>query len=242
MPTPTPTSLRPATETLAFHIEEVVGRTLMLLWFLFILQVQFGKLVGILAAHSEGHVVALEFTKTVLMLLFSGLAVALTVARRPARGVAQGLEPRISALLGSFLVVSIPLLPSADVGPIWSVVAIVLMIAGLLSSLWCLAWLGRSYSVMATARKLVVEGPYTIVRHPLYACEMLTIIGVIVAALSVWSVLIGLVTCFFLYRRILNEEKILAAAFPEYENYARQVPRIVPKFHRLVAVPVPPHA
>ncbi len=225
-----PTSTKPVTETMAFHIEEVAGRTLMMLWFIFASWGQVNNILAILTSSAAGYMVVLEFTKALLMVIFGGLAVVLTILRRPAQGVARGIEPRVSAFLGSFLVIGIPLLPTHDVGPFWSAVAMVIMVAGTLLSLWCLAWLGRSYSIMATARKLVVLGPYSVVRHPLYACEMLAVVGIIIATFSVWSVLIGLLTCFFLYRRMLHEERVLAEAFPEYKEYARVVPRIVPNF------------
>jgi len=229
MPIPT----KPVTETMAFHVEEVAGRTLMMLWFIFASWGQVNNILSILASGAAGYMVVLELSKALLMVIFGGLAVVLTILRRPAYGVARGIEPRVSAFLGSFLVIGIPLLPAHDVGPFWSAVAMVVMVAGTLLSLWCLAWLGRSYSIMATARKLVVAGPYAVVRHPLYACEMLAVLGIIIATFSVWSVLIGLVTCFFLYRRMLHEERVLTDAFPEYADYARLVPRIVPNFGRL---------
>jgi protein-S-isoprenylcysteine O-methyltransferase Ste14 len=31
------------------------------------------------------------------------------------------------------------------------------------------------------------------------------------------------------FRRLLNEEKVLRAAFPEYERYSARVPRLIPR-------------
>ena len=48
----------------------------------------------------------------------------------------------------------------------------------------CLSWLGRSYSITASARKLVTSGPDSILRHPLYACEILLMTGLMIVNLS----------------------------------------------------------
>lgn len=221
-----------STQTRAFLIEEILGRVLMLLWLYWVIRGQTLRLLATLGTDTSQFTVALQITTTVLLIVFSVLAVGLTLFRRPAKAVAQGWEPRVSALLGTYLMVSIPLLDGIDIGPFWSVVAIVVMIAGLAASAYCLAWLGRSYSIMATARKLVTAGPYRVVRHPLYAAEILTLVGVVIANFSIWSVLIGLATIAFLYRRMMNEEKVLTSVFPEYADYAQRVPRIIPSFSR----------
>lgn len=51
----------------------------------------------------------------------------------------------------------------------------------------------------------------------------------VIANFSIWSVLVGVATVALLYRRMINEERVLSAAFPEYADYARRVPRIVPR-------------
>jgi protein-S-isoprenylcysteine O-methyltransferase Ste14 len=175
------------------------------------------------------------------MLAFSLLAIGLTLFRRPAKATLGGWEPRVTAVLGSYLLLAIPLFPSAHLGDAWSLAAIAVMTVGLLACVYCLAWLGRSYSIMATARKLVTEGPYRVVRHPLYAAEILLMIGVVMANLSPAAVIVATVVVALLYRRMINEERILATAFPEYAAYARQVPRIVPRFPlREVVLPAAP--
>jgi protein-S-isoprenylcysteine O-methyltransferase Ste14 len=44
-----------------------------------------------------------------------------------------------------------------------------LIVVGHLLAVYALAWLGRSFSIMAEARRLVTDGPYAVVRHPLYS-------------------------------------------------------------------------
>jgi hypothetical protein len=82
--------------------------------------------------------------------------------------------------------------------------------------------------LLAYARVLVASGPYAIVRHPLYLTEQIAIVGFIILNLSIWSVLLGVIQLLLQLRRMVNEERVLRAAFPEYDAYAAAVPRIVP--------------
>ena len=83
---------------------------------------------------------------------------------------------------------------------------------------------------MATARELVTEGPYKIIRHPLYGAEVITIVGVTIGHWSASAALLGLVWLALQIRRAQNEERVLRASFPEYGDYARRVPMLMPGF------------
>ena len=76
-----------------------------------------------------------------------------------------------------------------------------------------LRWLGKSFSILAEARRLVTEGPYRIVRHPLYLCEGVALVGVTLQVLSPLAVLIAIAVVMVQCRRMINEEAILKAGF-----------------------------
>src|SRR5260370_32802509 len=144
-------------------------------------------------------------------LLQLGLAVfALTfpllfIIRRPAR--AQG--PRYAfwlAAFGTFL--PIGTLRPDGVG--WQVPGEVVQIMGLGIILVAVWTLNRSFGLAPAHRGLVTRGVYRLVRHPLYAGELLALAGYCIGYASVWNWLILAATAAIQVARIFAEEKLLA--------------------------------
>jgi protein-S-isoprenylcysteine O-methyltransferase Ste14 len=77
---------------------------------------------------------------------------------------------------------------------------------------------------------LATSGPYAYTRNPLYLGSLLIGVGFAVAARS-WWVGVALVVMFFaIYVPVIrDEEAFLRRTFPEFEEYARQVPRMLPR-------------
>ena len=80
---------------------------------------------------------------------------------------------------------------------------------------------------------LATSGPYSYTRNPLYLGSLLIGVGFAVAARS-WWVGVALVVMFFaIYLPVIrDEEAFLRRTFPEFEEYARQVPRMFPGITR----------
>ena len=77
---------------------------------------------------------------------------------------------------------------------------------------------------------LATSGPYGYTRNPLYLGSLLMGIGFAVAARS-WWVGVALVVMFFaIYLPVIRgEERFLREKFPEFNEYARRVPRMFPR-------------
>jgi protein-S-isoprenylcysteine O-methyltransferase Ste14 len=77
---------------------------------------------------------------------------------------------------------------------------------------------------------LATSGPYAYTRNPLYLGSLLMGIGFALAARS-WEVGVLVVAMFFaIYVPVIRgEEKFLREKFPEFEEYARRVPRMLPR-------------
>ena len=172
----------------------------------------------------------LDIAANIASLAFVMLVVVMTIVRlKPIRN-AEGLEPRISALIGTGLALTIAALPAADIGLSLNIVALVLIMIGWILSVCVLLWLGRAFSIMAQARRLITTGPYAIVRHPLYLSEEIAVLGIALVHSSIEAALIVLVHWLFQLRRMTNEETVLRATFSEYEAYTKQTPKIIPRW------------
>jgi protein-S-isoprenylcysteine O-methyltransferase Ste14 len=78
---------------------------------------------------------------------------------------------------------------------------------------------------------LATSGPYAYTRNPLYLGSLLIGVGFTVAAGSWWIGILLIVMFFAIYRPVIHsEEQFLRAKFPEFEEYAKRVPRMFPRF------------
>jgi protein-S-isoprenylcysteine O-methyltransferase Ste14 len=159
---------------------------------------------------------------------FLVLAAVATILRTRPSGKASGLEPRISALAGSFIVYGIVLFPRHELSLSQEMISTLLALIGTVGSVVALGQLGRSFSVMAETRQLVISGPYRLVRHPLYLAEEIAMIGVFMQFASVWTALLLILQIAFQLRRMHNEELVLTASFPEYVEYRQITARLIP--------------
>lgn len=77
---------------------------------------------------------------------------------------------------------------------------------------------------------LATSGPYAYTRNPLYLGSLLIGIGFAVASRSWWVgiVLVGMFAAIYV-PVIRSEERFLREKFPEFEEYARRVPRLLPR-------------
>ena len=155
------------------------------------------------------------------------IAATVMVRTRPARK-ARGVEPRISALIGTFLLSAVVVFPRRDLSVPAGLLSALLTITGSAFAIVVLIQLRESFSVMAEARHLMTTGVYRLVRHPLYLAEEIAAIGVAMQFFSLWTALILAVQIGFQLRRMWNEEAILTEIFPEYLAYRDRTARILP--------------
>jgi len=157
------------------------------------------------------------------------LEASLVLLRPRPVAAATDLAPKIVALLGTWLMALLVLLPGRDyVPPAVSVVGTLLALAGDGLAIASVALLGRSFSVMPAARRLVVAGPYRWMRHPLYVAEEIAIAGLVAVHFSLPAVLLFAVQALCQWRRARNEERILAASFPAFADYRKRTPMLLP--------------
>jgi protein-S-isoprenylcysteine O-methyltransferase Ste14 len=141
---------------------------------------------------------------------------------------AEGFGPALLALAGTYGAWLIPLLPRGPELPALNVASAAILIFSEVLIIYTLLSLGRSFSLIPQARRLVTSGPYAIVRHPLYLVEEAAIAGVLLqyAWFAALPFLVLHITVQL--RRMHIEEEVLRRAFPEYASYARRTARLLP--------------
>jgi len=209
---------------------DLAVRTVFICWIVFLAVPSANGVFTRLRVHPGEWDLALvaEFLARGSILLFFVLAAWLVVIRMRPVVKAPGLQPRLSAALGSFLLVSVVLFPRQDLSITLNLVSAGLLLLGHALAVLVLARLGRSFSIMAEARRLVTSGPYALIRHPLYLAEEIAAIGLFLQHASRWSALLFIAHLLMQLQRMRNEERVLSETFPEYAAYAARTRRLIP--------------
>ena len=162
-----------------------------------------------------GHVTGL------LLLVGESLVVVLTIVRRRAvtvdRSAAAAIMTSVS-LVGPVLMraTSEPAsLMSDHMTALVSAIGLVLVVVGKMT-------LGRSFGVVPANRGVVVRGPYTLVRHPIYTGYLITHAAFLLAHPAPWNLSIVLVADAALIVRALMEERVLRED-ADYRQYCQRV-------------------
>jgi protein-S-isoprenylcysteine O-methyltransferase Ste14 len=189
---------------------------------------ELAKYVDTAASALPNAVYGINIAMRASNIAFFVLLAMVAVVRVRVKAKAHGVEPRISALVGTFLVYAIALFPRRELPVEGEIAATALILLGTALAAYVVTQLGRSFSVMAEARRLVTSGAYRIVRHPLYLAEEIAVIGVFIQFLSGRALLLLAVHVGFQLRRMRNEEAILIRTFPEYGAYQEKTARLIP--------------
>ncbi|MGP0090656.1 MAG: methyltransferase family protein [Xanthobacteraceae bacterium] len=200
-------------------------------WYGFLVTLQLPALAHQIAvldlATADARVLAGLASKLATQVFFVLLALLLALRRKPL-AKASGLYPRFTAVAGTFLSVAIVQLPARDLSVSLHIASTLLILCGTVFALYAAFELGRSLSMMAEARRLVTNGPYGFVRHPLYLGEAVALAGVTMQYLSAEALGLLVLQCAFQLERMKNEEIVLASAFPDYQDYAARTVRLLP--------------
>lgn len=79
--------------------------------------------------------------------------------------------------------------------------------------------------------ELTTTGPYAYTRNPLYLGSILIAYGFALASRSIWVAVALTVLFLVIYVPvILSEEEFLRGQFPAFDEYARRVPRLLPRW------------
>ncbi len=111
--------------------------------------------------------------------------------------------------------------------PSWLLPGFLVSMFGEAIQLWCFASLDKT-------RTLATNGPYALVRNPMYLGRYFILLGALMLLGSGWLLLAFTVLyCFYMYNRVRREEVTLAGVLGEpYARYLREVNRFLPSSPR----------
>jgi protein-S-isoprenylcysteine O-methyltransferase Ste14 len=178
--------------------------------------------------HADASVVIATLAR-VSQWMFVALLAALPLIRHRPIAKSSGWLPRFVALVTVCIPPFCVLLERAPPNLVFNLLALVAGLSASILGVLTLSFLGRSFSVMPEARRLVTTGPYGIVRHPLYLFELLGVVGIVLQVRSLLGAMLLALVVALQIARAHWEEAVLDRTFPEFAAYRQKVPFLVPR-------------
>ena len=175
-----------------------------------------------------GAVGVMRWLGTLLVCAFYLLIIWCYWRRGPAIATSSSSTARVAAIAATLTPFAFPLLHCAPPAAGRQSVADGLLAVGTGWALWSLRYLGRNLSVFAQARELVDSGPYRWIRHPLYAGEIVSSLGLALLAGTLAAFGVLLAFCALQGYRVLREEQVLLRALPQYRGYRSRTAALLP--------------
>lgn len=118
----------------------------------------------------------------------------------------------------------------------FALLTVALAVASVWFSVAAVRALGKQWGLAArliNEHKLITQGPYRLVRHPIYTSMLGMLLATALAVSRPIALIPAVALCIFgTMIRVRSEERLLREAFgAEFEAYARSVPAIIPRLH-----------
>lgn len=123
--------------------------------------------------------------------------------------------------------------------PLSLLIGFIIMSGGEIIRIWAVGYAGSETRTTGSVggSSLVTQGPYSIVRNPLYIGNVVIYIGAGIMSMALFPYMQIIAFLYFLFQYyciIINEEEYLFKSFPDtYPVYAKYVNRIIPSFNKL---------
>lgn len=117
--------------------------------------------------------------------------------------------------------------------PVWPLPALAVFLFGAAIGMWTLAFnRPGNFNIRPELKpdaKLVLDGPYAYVRHPMYVSVLLIAMAAVLLYLDWLKLLCWIALFVVLWIKSEVEEKALRQRFPGYRDYASTVGRFFPR-------------
>jgi protein-S-isoprenylcysteine O-methyltransferase Ste14 len=159
-----------------------------------------------------------------LAVAFESVFAVMFLARKPALESSFSLRDCVATAGGTFLPLLLRPAPlDRDV-----LAGSILQVTASLICIWAILTLNRRIGLLPANRGICSNGPYRVVRHPLYSAYTLGLVGYLISNLSAVNVAIVVIGSALQMLRAESEERLLNND-PTYRSYAsRTTWRVVP--------------
>ncbi len=107
-----------------------------------------------------------------------------------------------------------------------------LELSGILLAVWAIFTMRITkvnvFPEVRNGSRLVTNGPYRWIRHPMYAALLLIALALVCESFSYWRGVCWLALCVDLVVKLSYEERFLGEVFDDYEAYRLRTWRLVP--------------
>jgi protein-S-isoprenylcysteine O-methyltransferase Ste14 len=159
-----------------------------------------------------------------ILLASEGMAAILLILRRRTEQISLNVADWLIAATATLAVLCV----GKGGTPIALMPALLLMLSGLCIHVAAKLTLRRSFGLVAAHRGLILGGVYARVRHPMYAGYLLSHIGFLLWAPTLWNVAVYAVAWTCMWIRMNAEERVLGQD-PDYRAYMDRVRyRLIP--------------
>ena len=152
--------------------------------------------------------------------LEQGLLVGIFLTRRRSDNTSSRPMDWVFATIGGWLPLAFQV--QGDAAGVLGLSGLALQRIGLSLAIVGFSFLGRSFGIVAANRGLKIQGPYRLVRHPIYCAHFITVSGFLLANMSAFNLVIYVVATSAQIMRIKAEERVLAAT-SDYDAYSSRV-------------------
>lgn len=111
------------------------------------------------------------------------------------------------------------------------VIGLIFVIIGIATRIISLRWLGSNRTFAPRPRdqaQLIQNGPYSVVRHPIYSGMTVLAFGWSLLRQSTPGIFLSIALGIFFDLKSRREEAWLLQRFPEYAEYRRRVSKLIP--------------
>jgi len=183
-------------------------------------RVAVGALFALMSANLLGDFISTGHITGLLLLVSESLVVIFTIMRRPAALVDRSAAAGVVTMMS---VAGPPLLRASHLpAMVPDIVTACLLASGLIVVIIGKLTLGRSFGLVPANRGVVVGGPYSFVRHPIYTGYLIAHLAFLIAnPMPLNAIIIGLADGALIIRALMEERVLVRDVV--YQAYCRRV-------------------